>query len=323
MNPILGKRRRTPRSQQDVSPKRRRTDSTLSSSIAPIESQDPSSTRVASQASRANTSQASTRTEKTIDAKYSFPFMKLPAELRLHVYHMALYRGEPMLLHIPRSHTNTDEEQPPNPETQNNTAPTVRRSRQSRTRVSVPAGSRPASDRTRLDATEKTMVQNPKDPITPALLRTCSLIYKEARQVLYSENTFILQLDSGVDTLARLHQRSRSLIKNVHLTVPSHHDILDGFADLIRVGLRYCWGLKHLTIVLPMNFPDERYMAGTTNIYANAFHILRWLPQTCKVNVEGGVNPTIRKVVEDEGRLMNVLDEVSHFRRLDRSPSKR
>jgi hypothetical protein len=150
-----------------------------------------------------------------------------------------------------------------------------------------------------------------KDSINPALLRTCKQIYRESRQILYAANSFTLLLSSGIHTLSTLHQRTRSLIKSIHLTIPSHHDILDGFADLIRLGLRYCWGLKSLVIVLPGNFPfEDRGLTGATNIYANAFHILRWLPKGCKVKVEGDVGESVRRVVEDEGRLMMDLDEV-------------
>lgn len=99
------------------------------------------------------------------------------------------------------------------------------------------------------------------------------------------------------------------MIKDVTLTIPSHHDILDGFADIVRLGLRYCWGLKRFTIVLPGHFP-EGGVVGNEGVYANAFRILRWLPRGCGVVLEGGGNEGIVRVVEDEGRLRGGLDEV-------------
>jgi epsin len=149
------------------------------------------------------------------------------------------------------------------------------------------------------------------DPVVPEVLRLNKQIYKEARQLLYSENVFTLSLASGIHTLSTLHQRSRSLIKHVVLTIPSHHDILDGFADLVRLGLRYCWGLKSFKIILQASLPDDGRVSGATSVYANAFHILRWLPRGCSVMLEGCVSETVRNVVVEEGRLMNVLDEVS------------
>ena len=146
----------------------------------------------------------------------------------------------------------------------------------------------------------------------PEILRLNKLIYKEARQVLYSDNVFTLCLTSGIHTLSTLHQRSRSLIKHVILTIPSHHDILDGFADLVRLGLRYCWGLKSFKIILQASLPDDGgRVSGATSVYANAFHILRWLPRGCQVILEGCVSESVMRIVREEGRLMSVLDEVS------------
>ena len=46
-------------------------------------------------------------------------------------------------------------------------------------------------------------------------------------------------------------------------------------------------------------------------MYANAFHILRWLPRGCTVVLEGCVSESVMRVVREEGRLQGVLDEVS------------
>jgi epsin len=238
--------------------------------------------------------------------------MKLPAELRLHIYHMALVRSEPISLHVDRAPEKAEEDvgnisdsgQPSAivlPGVLANPLP-LRMER----RITRPIAN--ASDqRNDCDRPDPP----PGDPVVPVLLRLNQQIYKEARQLLYSENVFTLSLASGIHTLATLHQRSRSLIKHVVLTIPSHHDILDGFADLVRLGLRYCWGLKSFKIILQASLPDDGRTGGATSVYANAFHILRWLPRGCSVVLEGCVSETVRKVVVEEGRLMSVLDEVS------------
>lgn len=243
-----------------------------------------------------------------------FPFMKLPAELRLHIYHMALVRHEPLLLHAERLATIAEED------TRNTTNTVTPPDMLPLLRFHVP---NPNSFRESRQAIEDRSVDRtpPHDPVLPVVLRLNWTIYNEARQLLYSENVFTLNLWSGVHTLATLHQRSRSLIKHVILTIPSHHDILDGFADLVRLGLRYCWGLKTFKIILGICLPDDGRTSGTTSVYANAFHILRWLPKGCNVILEGSVSEQVKRVVAEEGRLMNVLDEVSPF--LPRRPQSR
>lgn len=229
------------------------------------------------------------------DLSCAFPLMRLPAELRVHIYRMALCPDESILLHLPHK---------PKDESEDELAA-------SRKRV-------------RFRASQAHLITRPAYNINVALLRTSQLIYKEARQVLYSENKFILSIESGTYTLSTLHQRNRSLIKHVSLAIPSHHDILDCFADVVRLGLRYCWGLKLLTITLPTSFrgDDAGITPGTTNVYANAFHILRWLPKGCQIRIEGNVSDSIRKVVADEGRLLYVLDEKEYLKRQHQMPER-
>ncbi|KAF2178393.1 hypothetical protein K469DRAFT_718486 [Zopfia rhizophila CBS 207.26] len=284
---------RTRRTRSSMGAKKRRT--------AYLPTPEPS---VLSESQRSLTVTAAASTAQAPVFSKPFPFSKLPAELRVHIYRMALQRDTPLLLHLPR---------PSSTEFSDDESPAASRNEEIR------VGSRVYDYH---DWKKGGVEGISNDAISPALLRTCSLIYKEARQVLYADNVFVLQLDSGIHTLSNLHQRSRSLIKHVSLTIPSHHDILDGFADLVRLGLRYCWGLKTLTIILPNYFPDDRFMAGTTSVYANAFHILRWLPKRCVVSLEGSVNEQIRRVVEDEGRLQNILDERSYLRRQHQMPER-
>lgn len=252
-----------------------------------------------------------TSTAAKDEPKQTFPFMQLPAELRIHIYYMALSRNEPLLLHAERASEKSDEDSmlgpsstPRDQHTHFETVPTTPE------RVVRAASTGP--ERTPL-----------KDPIIPEILRLNKLIYKEARQVLYSDNVFTLSLTSGIHTLSTLHQRSRSLIKSVVLTIPSHHDILDGFADLVRLGLRYCWGLKSFKIILQASLPDDGgRVSGATSVYANAFHILRWLPRGCTVVLEGCVSESVMRVVREEGRLQGVLDETSYLKRQHQMPER-
>ncbi|KAH7396893.1 hypothetical protein DE146DRAFT_678583 [Phaeosphaeria sp. MPI-PUGE-AT-0046c] len=276
--------------------------------------------------------------------KTIFPFLELPAEIRLHIYHMALVRHEPILLHAERAPEKIEEEaahtaskveeggeaegggEAPNDwthassSTSSSTPSTVPR-RILRPAISYHSTADSPSNNTPIPPT------CPADPVVPVLLRLNQQIHKEARQLLYSENVFTLSLTSGIHTLSTLHQRSRSLIKHVVLTIPSHHDILDGFADLVRLGLRYCWGLKSFKIILDANLPDDGRAGGpgvgaASSVYANAFHILRWLPRGCSVVLEGTVSEQVRRVVLEEGRLMNVLDERSYLKRQHQMPER-
>ncbi|KAF2678330.1 hypothetical protein K458DRAFT_423270 [Lentithecium fluviatile CBS 122367] len=223
------------------------------------------------------------------DMKDAFPFFKLPAELRVRVYREALVRDTPLLLHLDHSNDSSK------------------------------------SDllRKKLVAMSLGLASTSYEEINVALLRTSKAVYKEAHQVLYAENAFTLILCSGTSTLESLHQRSRSFIKHVTVALPSDSDILDGFQDFVRLGLRYCWGVKTFTIVMNSNdTPDASLPPVTsttptdksncpTDPYSIAFHILRFLPSGCKIVLKGTVRGSVRAVVEEEGRLLKDLDEVS------------
>lgn len=240
--------------------------------------------------------------------KSIFPFMQLPAELRIHIYHMALHRDTPLYLHAARA---PDKDIDDAPNTLDVESCPLASPTDLSTRARRPRAPSPPPD-----------IFPPLDPIVPTILRLNQQTYKEARSVLYSANTFTLSLLSGIHTLSTLHQRSRSLIKHVVLTIPSHHDILDGFADLVRLGLRYCWGLKTFKIILQASLPDDGRMTHATSVYANAFHILRWLPRGCKVVLEGNVSDVVRDVVREEGRLQTVLDEAGYAKRQHQMPER-
>jgi hypothetical protein len=151
------------------------------------------------------------------------------------------------------------------------------------------------------------------DPLLVNLLRASKLIYKESRAILYGENTFLLDLDTAQPTLAALHQRSRGQIKNLRVTIPTHNEILERFAEVVRLSLRYCWRLQRFVIHTPFVLPgaEGSSTSGNTTVYANAFDILRWLPRQCEVVLEGTVCEEIRRVVEKNSTLAKSLDEVS------------
>ncbi|KAK8165233.1 hypothetical protein IWX90DRAFT_428334 [Phyllosticta citrichinensis] len=241
-----------------------------------------------------------------------FPFMELPSELRLEIYRMALCRPKPVLLHLPRSVTQDD--------------PASEKEDSSDCALETGWNRGATSQRRLVQRQWDEYRVNPKhtfdkglncEPLIPAILRVSKLIHREAKPVLYSENELTLWLPTGLCTLMHLHQRSRSLIKHIRLRLPTYHDILDGFSELVRLGLRYCWGLKTLTISLP-EFPYDRnaYGPNTPNVYVNAFHILRWLPKHTVVRLDAHSHEDIRRVVEENCRLANLLSEVSYQRKM-------
>jgi hypothetical protein len=152
------------------------------------------------------------------------------------------------------------------------------------------------------------------DPLLVKLLCASKLIYKEARAILYGENNFMLDLDTAQITLAALHQRSRGQIKHLRVTIPTHNEILERFAEVVRLSLRYCWRLKRFVVHMPFVLPgaEGSSTSGNTTVYANAFDILRWLPRQCEVMLEGNVCEEIRRVVEKNSNLAKSLDEVSY-----------
>ncbi|QDS75075.1 hypothetical protein FKW77_006795 [Venturia effusa] len=254
--------------------------------------------------------------------RHIFPLMSLPTELRLQIYRFCLARDTPVQLHVAKPH-NTKEEEMAEEQREESmmqcTKGATRRARGMRMHSQVDSSRDHNNYRTDMDC------RGPAHPdsLTPNILLVSKQVHTEARPVLYSENTFVLQLDSAVYTLTKLRQQSRSLIKHVSLTVPSHHHVLEGFADLVRLGLRYCWGLQTFTIALPTFLPrDQEPGANGTNVYANAFHILRWLPQSTKVVIDGGTTAEIREVVEENRRMATDLDNTSYLRRQHQMPER-
>ncbi|KZF24900.1 hypothetical protein L228DRAFT_236059 [Xylona heveae TC161] len=253
----------------------------------------------------------------TATSQESFPFFKLPTEIRLHIYRLLLRRDKPVLLRSKRAiqraesaalntgNSNTSETpivaynhaldagvaelRAANGTTSERSARVRRRSIQ-RNNNTHPLGHTPrisaipplirpqivtpyVRENGRLPGSppQPTNHNSPSsstrrpcapprkvfDPIDPTILMTCKLVCREARPILYSENVFELEIETAVVTLVGLHQRTRSLIRHVRLVISSHHDILEQFTDVVRLGLRYCWGLRTFVIVLPQLFPEN------------------------------------------------------------------
>lgn len=155
-----------------------------------------------------------------------------------------------------------------------------------------------------------------EDPLLVTILRASKDVYKEARDVLYSENVFSLDIFTAVNSLAALHQRSRRRIKHVELSIPTYTEILESFSETVRLSLRYCFGLRKLVINTPFTLPGgegngNASASPNTTVYANGFDILRWLPQGCEVLLEGTKNREIDIVVGRHMRLAGVQDKVS------------
>ncbi|KAK6434851.1 hypothetical protein LTR95_008960 [Oleoguttula sp. CCFEE 5521] len=155
------------------------------------------------------------------------------------------------------------------------------------------------------------------DPLLVTILRSNKLVYKEARNILYGDNVFTLDLNTAQYTLSALHQRSRGQIRRIHVTIPTHNDILERFAEVVRLSFRYCWRLRQLCINMPFVIPgaDGSGTNGNTTVYANAFDILRWLPKQCEIVLEGNVCEEVRGVVDKNANLAKDLDEVAYARR--------
>lgn len=184
-------------------------------------------------------------------------------------------------------------------------------------------GSRPASRPTRhvaIDSRRHATQPEPQrnqsqDPLITNVLRASKEIYKEARGVLYSENHFVLDLNTAMQTLGHLHQRSRRQIKHVELEIPTYNEILERFQETVRLSLRYCSGLKKFIINMPFTLPgaDGSGTTGNTTVYANGFDILRWLPQECDIIVQGNICTEIETVVQKHLRLSKTLDKVRRY----------
>jgi len=266
-----------------------------------------------------------------------FPLMKLPTELRLHIFRAALVRPYPIALHkepppasvVPHSDRSTreieidtlssDSDPEMRPSGISRQAHSGRHRRQIVHSDVLPNNLPELPDNTwqHLLKPREPLPQD-VDPLNPAILRLSKAIYEEARQVLYGENVFDLRLRTAIYTIGSLHQRARSSMRHVRLMIPGPSEIMDGFSDVVRVSLRYCWKLQKFTILVPFRLTAD-YDASrgslsvfsTVNQYATLFNILRWLPKNTEVLIEGDVCEEIKDIISRNATLAKSLDEVS------------
>lgn len=228
-----------------------------------------------------------------------FRFLCLPAELREKIYKYCLCSPEPLALAIPPSATT---------------------GRLQRKDCVAGEGQPHPHHYSYPENTDEAMYAAPKGGaqgnlhLTTAILRTSKQVHKEATKVLYSDNMLYMRAPWGPKALQRMKQQQRSLIRRVTIEIPQYPDITDGFVDIIRLGLRYCFGLKHLMIVINAYPPSAMIDVdkSTAMFYGDPFRILRWLPKKCVVTLEGMDPPEcVRKVIEKEAWYMRTLDDVS------------
>ena len=227
-----------------------------------------------------------------------FRFLDLPTELRVIIYQKALQRDEPVNLarKLPTVIVKS--------------AHRIQATLRVRRRRQLDSSDSDSNEGYDVNAARNKRVPRPaRDPLTPQLLLVCKQVYQEALPVLYQENVFNLHLEFSILPLTGLQQRTRSLIKHATITINEHGDVLNGgFADLFTNGLRYCFGLVTLEILTRVPMPRDRG-------YDLNFHILRWLPKGCRVEVKGErVSEGVKKMVDEQNMLAQKLDLVGGSR---------
>ncbi len=100
------------------------------------------------------------------------------------------------------------------------------------------------------------------------------------------------------------------------MNVPTYTEILEGFSEIVRLSLRYCSGLRKFVIYTPFTLPkaDPASSSNNSQVYANGFDILRWLPQQCEVILVGNTSPDIDAVVSKHRILAKSQDKVRQIR---------
>jgi hypothetical protein len=225
--------------------------------------------------------------------RHTFPFLQLPTELRVAIYQKALQRDTPLNL---TKRLPLVLEKPPKG--------CIRRRKQTN-----------GSDTDNYEGHDINRERNKRVPraheesLVPQMLLLCKQIYHEALPVLYRDNALNLHLEFSILPLTKLRQRTRSLIKHVVVTIYEHSDVLNGgFNDLFTNGLRYCFGLETLKIVTKVAMPTDR---ARDKSYDPNFHILRWLPKGCTIEVKGEyISEGVKKLVDEQNMLAQKLDLV-------------
>jgi hypothetical protein len=231
--------------------------------------------------------------EPALAKKDIFPFMQLPPEIRLHCYRTLFLREAPIPLYIPKF-------EPLNDDTdinQHDWGYEILHTTDTAISSSSPLSS---------EANTSSIQPSISKPCLNLLLIS-KAIYNEARTVLYSSNEFSIDLDSGAYTLSKLHQHTRKLIRTLSIEISSQDDFLLELPPLIRLGLRYCWGLKELNVTL------SESLDCLDLLYPSSMDHLGWLPKGCKICVAGSVSEGIRRLIGKEKSLVVEEDEVSYW----------
>lgn len=233
--------------------------------------------------------------------RHVFRFLDLPTELRLNVYQKALLRTEAINLarKLPPVIQKLPDIVPRNPGMLMMT-PTGRRRSGDANEVANSARCDINIER------NKYVPKSTKDPLSVQIFLLCRQVCHEALPVLYRENAFNLHLEFSILPLTNLRQRTRSLIKHAIISVHEHSEVVNGgFDDIFVNGLRYCFGLQKLEIVTKVPMSRDRG-------YDLNFHILRWLPKSCVVEVKGErISDGVKKMVDEQNMLARKLDLVS------------
>lgn len=123
--------------------------------------------------------------------------------------------------------------------------------------------------------------------------------------------------------LSSLPGSSVRLIKHIELRVSKNDDLANCLTTIVKDGLRYCFALEDLTMLLPPTFPEEigenseeehtlsyyerRKAEGEKIIVLNA---LRWLPKKCKVELVGATSKSVRIAIEEHEQSRSALNNV-------------
>lgn len=232
-----------------------------------------------------------------------FRFLDLPTELRINVYQKGLLRQQPINLaskllpvfekiDIAPRHIGS--------------AMMLTPTRRGRYDVAVPEIDPRGGHDTNKEKNRR-MWRTRKEPLPVKIFLVSKQIYQEALPVLYRENAFNLDLEFSLLTLTSLRQRTRSLIKHAILTMhdPSRQ-YHTGFNHFFVNGLRYCFGLQKLDILLADN------IMPMLCLYDLKAHVLRWLPKSCVVEVKGDhMEDEVLEIVDEHNMLAKTLDLVS------------
>nr|POE74737.1 hypothetical protein CFP56_37268 [Quercus suber] len=138
-----------------------------------------------------------------------------------------------------------------------------------------------------------------KVPVASNIILACRQIHAEANALLYGGNSFLLDLTTAAPFLQRLCQGTRRQFQHMEVELTKPDDAYGPFQHILRLGLRYCSGLKTLLIRMPLKrrLIDESISAEEMHKVTEAFGNLRWLNKSCEVLLQGDVSAEIEAMV--------------------------